>query len=63
MRKNKIQVSSGTYCKALAQLERRMMSQIDLTKLESDWVDAIALGALTLPVVGLAFFIGVMWCV
>lgn len=27
-----------TYSRALAQLERRMMSQIDLTKLESDWV-------------------------
>jgi hypothetical protein len=44
MRRNRIQVSSGTYCKALAQLERRMMSQIDLTKAESDWVEAMALG-------------------
>ncbi len=44
MRRNRIQVSSGTYCRALAQLERRMMSQIDLTKADSDWVEAMALG-------------------
>src|SRR5450830_1287083 len=55
MRRNKIQVSSGTYCKALAQLERRMMSQMDLTKLDSDWVEAMALGALV-------FFEGIMEC-
>ena len=44
MRRNRIQVSSGTYCRALAQLERRMMSQIDLTKADSDWAEAMALG-------------------
>src|SRR5665647_731924 len=46
MRRNKIQVSSGTYCKALAQLERRITSQMPLTKAESDCVEAIAFGAL-----------------
>lgn len=46
MRKNKIQVSSGTYCSALAQLERRMMSQMPLTKALSDWVLAMLRGAL-----------------
>ena len=45
MRRNRIQVSSGTYCNALAQLDLRMMSQIDLTKLESDCVEAIDRGA------------------
>jgi hypothetical protein len=39
MRKNKIHVNSGTYCSAPAQLERRMMSQIDLTAAFSDWGD------------------------
>jgi hypothetical protein len=48
MRKNKIHVSSGTYCKALAQLERRITSQMVFTKDESDCVDAMALGALGL---------------
>lgn len=36
MHRNKIQVSSGTYCDAPAQFERRMMSQIDLTAALSD---------------------------
>src|SRR5438067_478993 len=45
MRRNKIHVSSGTYCKALAQFERRIMSQMDLTKEERDCVEAIARGA------------------
>jgi hypothetical protein len=31
IRRNKIHVSSGTYCKAPAQFDRRMMSQMDLT--------------------------------
>src|SRR5262245_14351916 len=50
MRKNRIQVSSGTYCRALAQLERRMMSQMDLTKAERDWVEAMVLGFFCLSV-------------
>ena len=32
--------------KALAQLERRITSQMLFTKLESDWVEAMALGCL-----------------
>ena len=36
MRRNKIQVSSGTYCNAPAQFERRMISQIDFTAALSD---------------------------
>jgi hypothetical protein len=44
MRRKRIHVSSGTYCKALAQLERRMMSHIALTKEERDWVVPIVLG-------------------
>jgi hypothetical protein len=42
----RIYVSSGTYCSALAQFERRMMSQIDLTKDESVCVEPIARGTL-----------------
>ena len=47
MRKNRIQVSSGTYCSALAQFERRITSQILLTKVESDWVGTMTLGPLS----------------
>ena len=36
MRRKRIQVSSGTYCNALAQLERRMTSQTPLTKADSE---------------------------
>jgi len=36
MRRKRIQVSSGTYCKAPAQFDRRMMSQMDLTALLTD---------------------------
>jgi len=41
--RKRIQVSSGTYCRALAQLERRITitSQMLLTKADSDWVEAI----------------------
>jgi hypothetical protein len=39
MRRNIIQVISGTYCLAPAQLERRMMSQMDQTRELTDcWV-------------------------
>jgi|GEM_PF-6597114 len=44
MRRKRIHVSSGTYCSALAQFERRMMSQMDLTNEESDRVPAIVFG-------------------
>ena len=44
MRRNRIHVSSGTYCSALAQFERRMMSQMDLTKADSERVPAMAFG-------------------
>src|SRR6185437_11261778 len=37
-------VSSGTYCRALAQFDRRRMSQIDFTNVESERVPAMALG-------------------
>ena len=43
MRRNRIQVSYGTYCKALWQLERRITSQMPFTNADSDWVLAIAL--------------------
>jgi hypothetical protein len=46
MRRKRIHVSSGTYCRALAQLERRMMLQMDLTNADSERVPAIPLGAL-----------------
>jgi len=46
IRRKSIQVSSGTYCKALAQLDRRMMSQIDLTKDDKDFVEPIDFGCL-----------------
>ena len=36
MRRKRIQVSSGTYCMAPAQLERRMMSQMDFTAALTD---------------------------
>ena len=40
MRRNRIQVSSGTYCNAPAQLLRRMMSQMDFTAPFSDCCEA-----------------------
>src|SRR5436309_1073277 len=41
MRRNRIQVNSGTYCKAPAQFERRMMSQIDLMAWLTDcWLES-----------------------
>ena len=36
MRRNKIQVSSGTYRNAPVQFDRRMMSQIDFTAAFND---------------------------
>jgi len=44
MRRKRIHVSSGTYCRALAQFERRMMSQIDLTNDDSERVPAMVFG-------------------
>jgi hypothetical protein len=39
MRRKRIQVSSGTYCSAPAQFERRMTSQMDLIVALTDcWV-------------------------
>jgi hypothetical protein len=46
MRKNITQVNSGTYCKALAQLERRITSQMALTNEDNDCVETMALGDL-----------------
>ena len=37
MQRKRIQVSSGTYCSAPAQFERRMMSQMDLMAALSDY--------------------------
>ena len=48
MRRNRIQVSSGTYCSALAQFERRIMSQMLLTKLPSDCAEEIVLSFFSL---------------
>jgi len=45
MRRKRIHVSSGTYCRALAQFDRRMMSQIDLTKDDNERVPAMVFGA------------------
>ena len=45
MRRKRIHVSSGTYCRALAQFERRRMSQMDLTKADSERVPAMDFGA------------------
>src|SRR5574341_931521 len=47
MRRKRIQVSSGTYWRAPAQFERRMMSQIDLTAASTDCGVARRLSLLT----------------
>jgi len=45
--------------RALAQLERRMMSQIDLTKADSDWVEEMDLGCFFLEVFCFMMFFSV----
>jgi len=44
MRRNRIQFSSGTYCRALAQLERRITSHTPFTKADREPREAIDLG-------------------
>lgn len=44
MRRKSIQVSSGTYCSALVQLDRRITSHMDLTNAESERAPMMALG-------------------
>jgi len=48
MRRKRIHVSSGTYCRALAQFDLRMMSQIDLTNDDSERVPAMVFGGFVL---------------